>query len=359
MYERNHDDVHEQKADWDTSRISLVNALTGQHPRHFNNNPHKSDTVNIQHKVGSTDSPWLSLDDIYQVLISPGLSLGVDYLAFSFDTQRPKEADQEIWGARKGGHPYQCEIPVLNGLAKVRLRGNGMVGSGYVSMNPSTCLYGPRSLRIATLDETMEIFHLVMDEIECHVDLRHPRLLTRVSRIDVSTTIPGVRDVEALFDVVAVSPCTKRAKTATYRSVKCKESVRCMSKGRGGFMVYDKSLQSGQKGNWVRFESTMRRGELSHTYPTMGDLTNDSIRCIFNKYFDPLMRNLEPIQRTVIDDILSDDEHADTFVHLVGLETLKRQGHHYVKSDYWWNKKYKPFKRQYPHRSINELLQGR
>jgi hypothetical protein len=357
MNERAHDVVRGDENDSVRRPISLADALTGRQPK-----PKKQEVftcADIETAFGAFESPTfdaslLSLDEIGEILSHPHLGLGVDYLAFSFDTQRPANADPDIWSIGRRAWKYNFTFPVLNGIAECKLSGTEMVGDAYVSFNPSTCIHGPKSTRIATREQAVEIFHLVMDELENYVDLRNPRMATLVSRIDVSTDIPNIRDVEGLLDVASVSPITRQSKTQTFRSIKQKESVRSMSKKRGGFTVYNKSLQAKAPGRLVRFETTMRRRVLARNFPTMDDITDEACRTIFQRYLNPLIENLKAETRTGIDDILSDTEHIDTFIYLLGMERLKEAGYNVTKTDYWWQKKYKPFKKQYPHRSVTD-----
>jgi len=90
--------------------------------------------------------------------------------------------------------------------------------------------------------------------------------------------------------------------------------------------------------------------------PTIGGLTDKRCRKIFEHFLNKVITAPQDTPRIDIDNILSNTEDTKTFIQLVGTSVLADRGYHIPMSDYFRNKKYNPFKKKYPHKSLGDLL---
>lgn len=227
---------------------------------------------------------------------------------------------------------------------------------GYALVNPSTVLNGPKSLLVASLGQAMDVFHSVMDEIAQIVEVITPRMATRLSRVDVTRTVEIAGNSQGVLALVAGCPYNPRLKTVTYTGTRGAESVTCRTKKSGGFLIYDKSRQMRAKGTAIRFEVEARRKFLKKKCPTIGDLSEDRCRMIFDHFLGKVIDALRIIVRTDVDNILANEKDTKTFMTSIGLSVLKDKGYTPAMSDYWCIRVYRPFKNKYPHNTIGEFF---
>jgi hypothetical protein len=358
-------DAHDQEAirDADTFSNSLVSALTGRHPERDSLSPFTMQTASNEHKdvnENLLDVETITLDTVGRALTHRALPLGVDKLEFSLRVGRLRTRESGIWELitqqGTGDFRYSMKMPVGEGKAHIHMVRNQIIGKLYVSFNPSTVLYGPYSGRIASLDEAIEICGWIINELDYLVEIAEPLSKAKLRRVDVSVDIPNISDMQGLLEAAAMSSYNPQVKANTYRGVRGLESVACRSKTGGGFIVYNKSLQMGTKGATARFEAQSRTRHLKEVCPTLGDLTPQLCRHIFNRYFANLAVLLCARPTTPPDAILGDKKHLKTFVTSVGLSVLSDLGYKVPVTDYWRLQKYRPFKKRYPHRVVGDLF---
>jgi hypothetical protein len=302
----------------------------------------------------------LSTDEVADLLMRSTIPLGIDYLAVSFECGPLRLDSNDLWGEvrKKGEHfrRYITNLPLGQGSVFLDIKAKHSGSYGYAQVNPSTVQFGRRTEKVATLDQTLDVFHSMMEEIERIVEVRTSRIDVRLSRLDIAVTVPNVADVQRILYVATRTPYSSRLKPTAHFGPKGIESVSCRTRKSEGFSIYNKSLQAKKNGNLVRFESQARTKFLKQVTPTVMDLTDDSCRKIFFHYLQQTIDALRNIDRTNIDNIIASDLDRPVFIEAVGISTLADKGINIQMNDYWWNRKYKPFKKRYPHESIGDFF---
>jgi hypothetical protein len=227
-----------------------------------------------------------------------------------------------------------------------------------VDFNPSAVVYGPGRIELADLADCQWALKEVFDEISQHVRVRTPIGEMGLSRIDVSRDVPFVGDIQGVLQVGLSSSFSPRVKAYPHIGPNGMESVICRTaqKGRGGFIVYNKSLKEGCDGDVLRFEARAQRSHLRETCPTWSDVNEGIMYDIFDGFLGRYIENLRLIPHDSADEILASPDKK-TFITLLGLDVLARAGHTPVLGDYW-HRKAKKFRRNYPHNEITDLLGG-
>lgn len=358
VHERNNDALPEE----DQGFSSLYKALTeGPPSRHRD----KALTITVPRKVergnsSRIDTPMLSRDEVGDLLANSALPVGIDCVAVSFDVGELLIHDQGLWTeiAQKGVSTkrYATSFPLGQGSVFLSIHRNATGSWGYVEVKPATVLYGPKKAQLATLGQALEVLHTAMDEVAQIVQIRTSRPHTRLSRLDLTVDVHNVSSRQDILTVAQRTPYRAGLKTCTYTGAKGHESVTCRTKKSGGFSVYDKSLQAKVKGSIIRFEVQTRRRLLKKVCPTVGDLSAEQCREIFQQNLGPLIEALRSIPRTDIDNILADKKHRKVFVEALGVSVLRDRGYVVEMTDYWWKKGYRPFKKAYPHFAIGDIL---
>jgi len=358
------DEVNDCNQDWGNAPTSLLKDLTeGRQPTPNNR---KSLSLHSKQDQPSTITPriesnLLSRDEVGELLANPTCELGIDYIAATFQVSDVYEETLDVWRKVQQGKNiwdklYLAEIPLMKGTVYVRITGEWYGLRGFIQFNPSTVLFGAKSLQTASLEQAHEVFHSVMDELESYVRVVTPREETKLSRVDVSVTVGSVINIDGIVLEASHYPYNSRLKTATYKSIKRVESVSCKTKRRGGFVVYNKSIQAGLPGAILRCETQAMRKHLKKHCPTIQHLTHPRCREMFEYFLGNFINGLKQIPRTDVDNVLADSKDTQTLVHLIGLSVLADKGYHVPISDYFRNKKLKPFQKKYQFEKVGDLL---
>ena len=302
-----------------------------------------------------------TLGELGDYLSHPNLFLGVDWLAFSFDVGRILNEDPDLWTMVSQNGPFmrkrQTLIPMGAGDVFLQITEKGNNSTGYASVNPSSVLFERKTFELATLNDALDVFHTVMDEIAQIVEIRTPRMETRLSRVDVAvTTEKDVGNVQRLLEIAAQNPYRQGLDTGIHTSPQGQQTVHCKGKKNQGFRVYNKSAQVGQRGSRVRFGAQTNRKYLKKHCPTVADLDESGCRKIFDFYLGRTVSALCTVPTSTVDMILAQEKHWKTFVEAVGASTLHDHGYTAPLSTHWWSRKYKAFKKLFPHNVIGDFF---
>jgi hypothetical protein len=307
-------------------------------------------------------SNWLALDDIGRALQDPELSLGVDRIEFNFNVGRFIDVNSVIWESNTyngvQGSQYSTQLEVGEDWAYVKMIRNQMLGKVFVSVNPSSVRYGKRSGKICPLRDALGVCQAIVNRLGRSVEIPDPLGVARLQRVDVSVDFHNVSDIQGLLSTALMNTYNPQVKAVPYIGVRGIESVACRSKTGGGFLVYNKSQQMRMATSTVRFEAQSRTRHLKVISPTLGDLTEENCRRIFDRYISRLAKALAAHSLTPPEVILADKRYRKTFITAVGLSVLSDRGYPVKMTDYWRLRQYRPFKQRYPHRVIGDLFKN-
>lgn len=356
-FDANRDVVHEV----DTSLTSLANALTDHH---HNTTPESAFTLKPTSNtayVSHSDDEGLSSDEVGRILGSDLTPWAIDWMELSFPVKNIAIEPPFPWAelhsnGAKWNHIWQTTFEIGQGIVDLKIIKKGNSLSGYLKFNPTTCMYGPKSLYVVRLDDALHIAEIVLDAVEHWITPDCERHQMLLSRLDVNVTVEPISDIQRVLSICKNTPVRNRTPLATYGNSGRIETVVARSKRSGGFCIYDKGLQSGLNRSAVRFEVTARRSRLRTLCPTLGDLSEEVLRQIALRSLQPVIQQLLLIPRNAVSDILASKKETTTFIEMVGLATLADLGHHPEVSTYAMRKKYKPILEKYSARTIGDLL---
>ena len=357
------EDVPEEIDEPISLRRALEMSLTGAHFSPPKVNPltlHSTLKRQLYSGTERVKTLLLSRDEVGEVLARCDNRLGVDYMALRFDTGNVLNHEVDLWqeSRLRGAQVFQrtLSFPLEKGGVYLSVTRRGNASWGYANFNPSTILYGKKSTRIVTLEQSLEMFHTVMDEIAQIVEVRTPRMEVRLARLDLTVDVPNVADLQGVMAVAALSPYRRGLKPVTYTGPRGTESVTCITKKTGGLRGYDKSLQSGKRGQTLRVEVQVNSGKLVKYCPTIGDLTPVACTSLFRFFSGRFQEALLSTPRTTIDDLLATKAINKTFIEAVGISYLRDRGYSPQMSDHWWTRRYRDLKKAHPHLQIGDFF---
>jgi hypothetical protein len=351
------DDVHESQ----DSLTSLSNALTEHHHNTNHEGPFTLKTTTASSYVSHSDAEGLSSDEVGRLLASDLTPWSVDWIGLSFPVKNLALEPPFPWielhsNGVKWARIWETSFEIEQGTVDLKVTQKGNALSGYLNFNPTTCMYGPKSVYVARLDDALDVTSTVLEAVNEWVtpDCRPEEML--LSRVDVNLTTERVADMQRLLSIVKNAPSRGVTPLATYGKGGRLESVVRRSKRSGGFCIYDKGLQAGIGKPFVRFEVNARRSRLRDLCPTLGDLTDERLRAIAQKSLRPVIDTLLLAPRNAVADVLADKKQTSAFIEMVGLATLADLGHHPYVSPYALRKKYNPILNRYSARTVGDLL---
>jgi len=357
----NYEEIHDEVPESGGSLTSFLNALTEHHINSTYDNPFTLKATTNTSYVSHSDDEGLSSDEVGRLLASDLTPWAVDWMDLSFPVKNIATDPPFPWvevrsNGGKWTHIWKTSFEIGQGTVELKVTKKGNALSAYLSFNPATCMYGPKSLYSVRLDDALYVAGLVLDAInewvtpECQ---RHEMLL---SRIDVNVTVEPAADIQRVLSIAKNSSTPRATSISSYGKNGRIETVVARSKRSGGFCIYDKGLQAGLNRSAIRFEVNARRSRLRELCPTLGDLTQDALRTIALKSLQPVIDQLELIPRNAVSDILAVQKEATAFIEMVGLATLADFGYHPEVSTYALRKKYKPLMKKYAARTVGDLL---
>jgi len=356
-FDDNNDDIHEQHE----SLTSSLNALTGHHHHSTYESPFTLKTTGDVSYVSHSDDKGLSSDDVGRLLTSDLMPWTIDWMDLSFPVKNLVGEPPFPWielssNGAKWSHIWKTSFDIGQGTIDLQVTGKGNALEAYLSFNPTTCLYGPKSLYVARLDDALDVVDKVLDAINAWVTPDCEPDDMRLSRLDVNVTVEPIADIPRVLSIAKTTPIRGATPLATYGKGGRLESVIKRSKRAGGFCIYDKGRQAGVERSAVRFEVTARRCRLRELCPTLGHLSEDVLRKIALKSLQPVIAQLQLIPRNAVSDILATKRELTSFIEMVGLAYLADCGHYPLISTYALRKKYNPIFKKYSARTVGDLL---
>jgi hypothetical protein len=357
----NHDNHGDEELEAPLSLTSLHSALTEHHQTITQEGPFTLEPTSPFSYVSNSDDEGLSSDEVGLLLASERTPWSIDWMDLSFPVRNLVRETPFPWveltsNGAKWAHKWITNFEIGQGTVELTVTQKGNALSAYLSFNPSTCMYGPKSLYVARLDDAVDVAGLVLDAVNEWVTPDCDRNEIFLSRIDVNVTVDPVADVQRLLSIAKNAPTRGVTPLAIYGKGGRLESVIRRSKRAGGFCIYDKGLQAGLNRSAVRFEVTTRRSRLREICPNFGSLTQDRLRQIALKSLQPVIDTLTLSPRNAVADICAVKKEATAFIEMVGLATLADLGHHPKVTTYAYRKKYKPILKKYSARTVGDLL---
>jgi len=345
------------------SSTSLPSALTEHHNSTPYEGPFTLKTTTTSTYISHSDAEGLSSDEVGQLLASDRTPWGIDWMEFSFPVSRVLSETPFPWcelqsNGAKWTHIWKTTFEIGQGTVDLSVTKRGNALGGYLKFNPSTCMYGPKSLYISRLDDALYVADVVLDAVNSWVVPGCERQAMLLSRIDVSVTVEPVADVQRTLAIVKNTKIRGTTPKTEYGKDGRIETITRRSKRAGGYCVYDKGLQTGLNKSAIRFEVTARRARLRDVCSHLGDLNDECLKHIAIKSLGPVIENLRLQPRTAISDILAGKKESTPFIEMVGLATLADLGHYPSVTTYALNKKYRPILKKYSARTVGDLLRG-
>jgi len=299
---------------------------------------------------------------IGQALLCPNLDVRVDYLALSFPARKVTNRNGSFWKSKSESMMRFRErtlascFPMDSGSVNVSHAERINGASGYISFNPSTIIYGPKTPYAATAHQTLEIVHRALDEVAQQLEINCPRDHIRLSRLDLCVTISPVSNIQQLLLAANECSLSARSKNVAFSSNKGIESVRNMMKKRT-VQIYDKSVQARLKSPTVRFEVSLKRAYLRDHCKELSTLTEDECRKMFVSNTYPWIARLAALPALGIYEIQKDKRDYDTFLRLLGLAYLEQAGIPQRLSPHDM-RRMRELKKKHPFESLSDLIAG-
>jgi hypothetical protein len=336
--EQVHESVDEFVATLKPTGMSLTEALKVKKPS-INYSRKKIDVPQV------SDSGRRSISDVGNYLIQPAIPVGIDLIEVSFTfidfiADNPKDWEKgpkhvsvnRRYGKWINSFSINPEFPKADLYFQAEV--SETYRRGKLWFNPSTVLFGPKSLYIAGVDETQILLNYAYEIVQKWLYIKQPLESFRLKRLHVTCDVDRVADTERLLKMAAHFPHNNRVDVITHSKGWFKrQSVTARSDTNGGFIVYNKTRQSKKGDAVVRFETNAKGKPLEKHCPTVSDLTQDTANDIFKHYFHKMMTGLSQTTETPLEGVLSDPGHKKRVVELVGIKALKRAGFHPEISD--------------------------
>ena len=355
------DDFYEESTEHKESLSSLFGALT----EHHHSTPHKepftlkptSDIAYVSH----SEEEGLSSNEVGLFLDSDRVPWGIDWMDLSFPIRSLVFEPPFPWhemqsNSAEWSHQWKTTFEIGSGSVDLSVTKRGNSLSGYLKFNPTTCMYGPKSLYVSLLDDAIDVTHLVLDAVNAWVVPGCERNDMLLSRLDVSKTVEPVADMQRTLSIIKNAPGRGGTAKTTYDGGGKIQTVIRRSKRAGGYCVYDKGLQAGLDVSALRVEVTARRARLRDLCSLFGDLDETRLRQIAMKCLAGVIEHLLLEPRTAVTDILADKKEAASLIEMVGRATLADLGHYPKVTKYALYKKYRPILRKFSARTVGDLL---
>ena len=331
------DYVREEVLECNETLTSLFHSLTAT--------PVAKKTSNSNHRKAiepllMKDSDRRSLADVGNYLKNPECAIGIDYISVTFPftnfiLDNPKDwtkGPRELTMNRKYGkweNRFPINPEVLAGdvfFTAVVREGRG---TGTLQINPSTILFGPKSLYLADVCDALIVLKRAYEVVGQWLELVQPLEIVKLTRVDMTFDVDKVGDVQQLLKRSTHFPHNSQVPIRPFLKGNGRwESVEVRSETNGGFIVYDKTRQCKKGDSVVRFEATARSNVLKKHCPRVEHLTEASAIKIYHHYLGKLINGLSETAETPLDGLLSSDEYKLRTIEYVGIKCLKRWGHH-------------------------------
>ena len=323
----------------------------------------------------STTKRLKSTQEVGLELASRDLPIGVDAINLWYPTNRkngwradinaPANVDEPLqtadwlsYGSNNGLARLKAEIPISEhggieyGFNEHTSRNSTM----WLRILPSQTLFGPKSLEVATLDDTKRLIHMALSEMfQVAEPLCNPGEI-RISTMDVTRDIHDVALVEEVLSTAEPLLPHSRLDIKIHKSPQLQVSSVTRRTSRGdGACVYNKSRQSGLGNSVVRFEMRLSKKRLSKACPDIQHLTQGTINQLFFDSFDPVAAGLLTVPEDTIREVMLDGSDRKQLCQLIGEEVLRNQGYFVPKTKYAQNARRK-FANKHPLINIGRIV---
>jgi len=356
-----HEEIHDENNEHKESLSSLFDALTEHHQSTPYQSPFTLKPTSDNAYVSHSEDKGLSSDEVGRFLETDRLPWGIDWMDLSFPirslvTEPPYPWHEMQSNGANWSHKWVATFEIGYGSVELSVKKRGNALSGYLMFNPTTCMYGPKSLYVSRLDDAIDVTHLVLDAVNEWVVPGCERNDMFLSRLDVSTTVEPVADMQRTLSIIKNASGRGTTPRTSYDNDGKIQTVIRRSKRAGGYCVYDKGLQAGLDVSALRVEVTARRARLRDLCSHLGDLDETRLRQIAMKSLTRVIDNLRLEPRKAVTDILAVQKEAKSLIEMVGLATLADLGHFPPMSKYAWTTKYLPVLRKFSARTVGDLL---
>ena len=355
------EEIHDENNEHKESLSSHIGALTEHHHSTPYESPFTLKPTSDNAYVSHSEDKGLSSDEVGHFLETERLPWGIDWMDISFPIRSLVSDPPYPWreiqsNSTSWSHQWTTTFEIGQGSVElsVKKRGNSM--SGYLMFNPTTCMYGPKTLYVSRLDDAIDVTHLVLDAVDEWVVPGCARNDMLLSRLDVSTTVEPVADLQRTLSIIKNASGRGGTPRTSYDAGGKIQTVTRRSKRAGGYSVYDKGLQAGLDVSALRVEVTARRARLRDLCSQLGDLDEARLRQIAMKSLEQVIEQLRLEPRNAVTDILAVKKEATSLIEMVGLATLADLGHFPPMTKYALNKKYRPILRKFSARTVGDLL---
>lgn len=332
------DVVHGEVPECKETLTSLFRSLTD--PPSANKNTSSKDQIQHAQQLTISSSDRRTLADVGNYLANPECGIGIDCISLTFPFRQfildnPKDWEKgpaELSMNRKYGkwmNRYPINPEVKRGDVTFVAEAMNGWGRGSLEIKPSTILFGPKSLFLATVEESLRVLRYAYETVGLWMELIQPFEELALTRLDLSYDVDKVADVQRLLKRVTFFPHNSQVSIRPFLKGKGRwESVAVRSETNGGFIVYDKSRQCKKGDSVVRFEATVRSKILKKYCPTVAYISEASTNKMFHHYFNNLITGLSNTAETSLERLLSDDKYKMRTVEYVGIKCLQRAGYH-------------------------------
>jgi hypothetical protein len=313
----------------------------------------QEDTLSLWKRLKSTQEVGLEL-------ASRDIPVGVDgiHLWYPSDSVTQQEDEWLTQDSRSGLARLSGELPFSEhgGIQYGYKEHSARTSTIWVRISPSTAIYGPKSLQVATLSDTKNLIRLALSHL---FNIAAPLCSAgeiRISRLDLTRDIHDIARLEEVLHIATPLLPHKRLDTKIYSSPlgTINSISRRTSKGDGP-CLYNKSRQSGLGHSVLRFEMRFGRKNLLKECPDIQHLTEATISQLFFDSFDPVAAGLLAIPEDAIREAVSDQKDRRLLAQLIGDEVLKSMGYFPPTTKYGRTARSNFFKK-YPLINIQRLI---
>lgn len=267
----------------------------------------------------------------------PEGKLGIDYLEMRFPFTRFVEDPECNWKQR-----YPRPDVATNGRWEVWLPLNpewaaagarmsahvwGTTRWCTVGFNPSTVLWGPGTVSLASVDQALALAESVFSVAIPGQVLTPERFdLVKLTRLDVAMHVDQVANPEFIYEWYVRNPHYHLTKYIKYfKGSRC-TGVDHRRSCSDGSRIYPKKTVPRSQGAILRFEAQARKKTCELYVPRIRDLSEVAISKVFGHYFKFVAEGLSMISDSPLEVIVNDERYRRTMCQVVSEKLLTRAG---------------------------------
>jgi hypothetical protein len=292
-------------------------------------------------------------------ILSPDLEPGIDMMAIhtpirgfvappqDWQTYNHDLANDKTWAT--------AIWPLKSG--QVKLNANlGTQSYALIEFNPSKILFG--GWRLASLSEAETVFDEVMGLVQEWVE---PSPLLRdykLNRIDAARDFAPVVDILGLLRLAERSKPFKSKNPCTYidRDSGAPQTVTFSTKRSGCLQFYDKGLETGLGGDWLRIEHRIKGRDLKKFgLKNLSDLSVERLSAAFRSRLRRFCALCGAHPQGAFDEIAQEPSQLRTLVNLLGRDVAAESGREIPMSAYD-KRNFAAFEKRWPYVTARDLL---